>query len=136
MRTVRRLFYVDIVSAVAFVAMAFLSLSFFIDFIDQLGDKSALDKGHLLTSVVWNLVPVYSAMIEDLKAGRFGTHPYSIQLADGSVQLRRSRYISDSVWSDIEAQRALIVSGKLKVDPVWDAVTVRGMMTSVAAPPK
>jgi len=38
MKTVRRLFYVDIVSAVAFVAMAFLSLSFFIDFIDQLGE--------------------------------------------------------------------------------------------------
>jgi lipopolysaccharide export system permease protein len=38
MKTVRRLFYVDIVTAVAFVAMAFLSLSFFIDFIDQLGD--------------------------------------------------------------------------------------------------
>ena len=105
-------------------------------FIDQLGDKTALDKGHLLTSVVWNLVPVYSAMIDDLKGGRFGTHPYSIQLADGSVQLRHSRYIPDSVWSDIEAQRARIVSGKLKIDPVWDAVTVRGMMSSVAAPPK
>lgn len=38
MRTVRRLFYVDIVSAVAFVALAFLSLWFFIDFIDQLAD--------------------------------------------------------------------------------------------------
>lgn len=38
MRTVRRLFYADIVTAVAFVAAAFLSLSFFIDFIDQLGD--------------------------------------------------------------------------------------------------
>ncbi len=38
MKTVRRLFYVDIVSAVAFVAAAFLSLSFFIDFIDQLGN--------------------------------------------------------------------------------------------------
>jgi lipopolysaccharide export system permease protein len=37
-KTVRRLFYADIVSAVAFVAAAFLSLSFFIDFIDQLGD--------------------------------------------------------------------------------------------------
>jgi len=105
-------------------------------FIDQLGDKSALDKGHLLTSVVWNLVPVYTAMIEDLKAGRFGTHPYSIQLADDSVQLRHSRYISDSLWSDIEAQRARIVTGKLKIDPVWDAATVRGMMSSVAAPPK
>jgi lipopolysaccharide export system permease protein len=38
MKTVRQLFYVDIVTAVAFVALAFLSLSFFIDFIDQLGD--------------------------------------------------------------------------------------------------
>ena len=38
MKTVRRLFYADIVSAVAFVALAFLSLSFFIDFIDQLSE--------------------------------------------------------------------------------------------------
>ena len=38
MKTVRRLFYVDIVTAVAFVAAAFLSLWFFIDFIDQLAD--------------------------------------------------------------------------------------------------
>jgi lipopolysaccharide export system permease protein len=37
MRTVRRLLYVDIVSAVAFVAAAFLSLFFFIDFVDELG---------------------------------------------------------------------------------------------------
>ncbi len=105
-------------------------------FIDQLGDKSSLDKGHLLTSVVWNLVPVYSAMIEDLKAGRFGTHPYTIQLADDSVRLLHSRYISDTVWSEIEAARTRIVGGTLKVDPVWDAVTVRSMMTSVAAPQK
>jgi len=38
MKTVLRLFYVDIVSAVAFVAVAFLALFFFIDFVDQLGD--------------------------------------------------------------------------------------------------
>jgi lipopolysaccharide export system permease protein len=38
MKTIRRLFYADICSAVAFVALAFLSLSFFIDFIDQLAD--------------------------------------------------------------------------------------------------
>ena len=36
MRTVRRLFYADIVSAVAFVALAFLALFFFIDFVDEL----------------------------------------------------------------------------------------------------
>ena len=38
MKTVRRLFYVDIVSAVGFVALGFLSLFFFIDFVDELGD--------------------------------------------------------------------------------------------------
>jgi lipopolysaccharide export system permease protein len=37
MRTVRRLFYADIVSSVAFVAAAFLALFFFIDFVDELG---------------------------------------------------------------------------------------------------
>ena len=105
-------------------------------FIDELGDKSSLDKGHLLSSVVWNLVPVYSAMIEDLKAGKFGTHPYSIQLSDDSVRLLHSKYIPDNIWSDLETVRNQIISGKLKVDTVWDAATVRAMMTSVAAPPK
>jgi simple sugar transport system substrate-binding protein len=105
-------------------------------FIDELGDKSALDKGHLLTSVVWNLVPVYSAMIEDLQSGKFGTHPYSIQLADDSVRLLHSKYIPDAVWSDIAVARARIIAGGVKVDRVWDAGTVRAMMTSVAAAPK
>jgi lipopolysaccharide export system permease protein len=36
MKTVRRLFYADIVSSVAFVGAAFLSLFFFIDFVDEL----------------------------------------------------------------------------------------------------
>ena len=36
MRTVRRLLYRDIVSSVSFVALAFLSLFYFIDFVDQI----------------------------------------------------------------------------------------------------
>jgi simple sugar transport system substrate-binding protein len=105
-------------------------------FIDEIGDKSAIDKGHLLSSVVWNLVPVYSAMIEDLKADKFGTHPYTIQLADDSVHLLHTNHIPDGVWSEIEAQRRQIVDGKLKVVPIWDSTKVRALMTSVAAPPK
>jgi lipopolysaccharide export system permease protein len=38
MRTVRRLLYREIVSAVAFITVAFLSLFFFIDFVDELQD--------------------------------------------------------------------------------------------------
>lgn len=38
MKTVRRLFYRDILSSVGFVAAAFLSLFYFIDFVDGLDD--------------------------------------------------------------------------------------------------
>ena len=38
MRTVRRLLYRDIIGSVAFVATAFLSLFFFIDFVEELAD--------------------------------------------------------------------------------------------------
>ena len=38
MKTVRRLFYADVLSAVTFVALAFLSLFFFIDFVEELAD--------------------------------------------------------------------------------------------------
>ena len=41
MKTVRRLLYADIVSSVAFVALAFLSLFFFIDFVDELSAGGA-----------------------------------------------------------------------------------------------
>lgn len=41
MRTVRRLFYRDIASAVAFVAVAFLALFYFIDFVDEVGGAGA-----------------------------------------------------------------------------------------------
>ena len=36
MKTVRRLLYRDVASSVAFVALAFLALFFFIDFVDEL----------------------------------------------------------------------------------------------------
>ena len=57
MKTVRRLFYVDIVTAVAFVAIAFLSLSFFIDLVDQLGDVGRNGYG-LLQATLYSLLLV------------------------------------------------------------------------------
>jgi lipopolysaccharide export system permease protein len=41
MKTIRRLFFSDILSSVAFVALAFLSLFFFIDFVQEIGDLGA-----------------------------------------------------------------------------------------------
>ena len=57
MRTVRRLLYRDIVSSVLFVALAFLSLFFFIDFVDELPDvgKRGYTLGHALLATALTL---------------------------------------------------------------------------------
>jgi lipopolysaccharide export system permease protein len=54
MKTVRRLLYRDIVGAVGFVTLAFLSLFFFIDFVDDLEDvgKGGYTVAHALLSSV------------------------------------------------------------------------------------
>lgn len=103
-------------------------------FIDVIGDKTSLDKGYLLSSVLWDMVPVYSAMVEDLKADTFGTKHYSIQLADDSVRLLQTNHIPADVWTKVMAVRGDIVSGKIKLEPVFDAQAVRALMTSVDAP--
>ena len=102
-------------------------------FIDVIGDKTEIDKGHLLSSVVWNLVPVYTAMVEDLKSGAFGTVNYAIQLADDSVQLLRTAHISDEMWSGLMDTRAKIVAGEIEVPAIWEATDVRAMMSSIEA---
>ncbi len=100
-------------------------------FIDVIGDKSSLDKGNLLSSVVWNVTSVYTAMIEDLKSGKFGTYEYSIKLADDSVHLLKTSHIPDQTWSDLQAIRQDIVDGKIKVEPHYDAAAVHALVTEV-----
>lgn len=102
-------------------------------FIDVIGDKTEIDKGHLLSSVVWNLVPVYTAMIEDLKSGAFGNANYAIQLADDSVQLLKTQHIPDDVWDGLMKARASIVAGETKVPEIYEAQNVRALMSSVDA---
>jgi simple sugar transport system substrate-binding protein len=102
-------------------------------FIDVIGDKTTIDKGHLLSSVLWNMVPVYSAMVEDLKADKFGTRNYKIGLADDSVALLKTKHIPDDVWASIQDLRQQVIAGSIKVPEVYDAQAVRALMTTVSA---
>ncbi len=100
-------------------------------FIDVIGDKSSLDKGHLLSSVMWNLTPVYASMVADLQEGTFGTKGYKIQLSDNSVQLLQSDHIPENVWQEVMNTRDAIVEGSISVDLITDAQEVRALMSSV-----
>jgi simple sugar transport system substrate-binding protein len=103
-------------------------------FIDVIGDKSSIDKGHLLSSVIWDMTPVYRAMLDDLEAGRFGTRNYQISLADGSVSLLRTPRIPDEVWAELMALRDDIIAGRIAVVPEFDASAVRPLVSEVATP--
>lgn len=102
-------------------------------FIDVIGDKTELDKGHLLSSVMWDMVPVYSAMVEDIKADTFGTKGYKIGLADDSVRLLKTPHIPEDVWADLMKTRDDIIGGAVTVDEITDAQQVRALMSSVDA---
>jgi len=102
-------------------------------FIDVIGDKSSVAADHLLTSVVWDITPVYAAMIQDLKDDTFGTKHYAITLADDSVQLLKTDLVPDDVWQEIQALREQIVAGDITIEPVFEATAVRGLMTDVTA---
>lgn len=100
-------------------------------FIDVIGDKTSLDKGNLLSSVLWNFEPVFGKMIDDLKAGTFGTAGYSLSLGDGSIDLLKTKHIPDDVWAEVMKVKQSIVSGQTKVPSVINAEEVQKLMSNV-----
>ena len=102
-------------------------------FIDVIGDKSSIDTGFLLSSVVWNLEPVYTAMIDDLNNGDFGAVDYEIGLVDDSVMLLQTEYIPPATWTELMEVRQAIIDGAVEVPAIFDAQEVRALMTTVDA---
>lgn len=102
-------------------------------FIDVIGDKTSIDKGHLLSSVIWDLTPVYTAMIEDLKAGTYGAKNYDIKLSDGSLRLLKTANIPDDVWGQMETLQSELIAGTIKVEPKYDAASVHALVKTVEA---
>ena len=78
---------------------------------------------------MWDITPVYAAMIEDLKADTFGTKNYTIRLADNSLRLLKTKNVPDDVWAEVMTLRDDIISGKIKVEPIFDAAAVRALMS-------
>lgn len=100
-------------------------------FIDIIGDKTSLDKGYLLTSVIWDLEGVYAQMIDDLRADTYGQASYKIGLADGSVHLLKTKHIPEELWAKVQEIRQEILDGKITVEPVFDAADVHKMVNVV-----
>lgn len=101
-------------------------------FIDVIGDKSPIDKGNLLSSVLWNLTPVYTAMIKDLKQDKFGSHNYQTSLKDGSISLLKTAHIPADVWNSVNKVRDDIISGNISVPADYDAKSLHELLAAGA----
>lgn len=100
-------------------------------FIDVIGNKTSIDKGFLLSSVLWNLTPIYTAMIEDIKADKYGSRNYNISLADDSVSLLKTPQIPADVWTSVMDIRDKMIRGEIKVEPKFDAASVHALVTQM-----
>ena len=79
--------------------------------------------------VLWNLEPVFAAMIADVKAGSYGSHNYDINLKDGSVDLLHTKNIPDDVWAEVMKAKQDIIDGKIVLTPHYDAAAVHALVT-------
>jgi len=89
-------------------------------FIDVIGDKTSLDtKGIYLTSVVWDYLPAWEAAYADMQAGKFGTEIVYIGLKNDGINLIKTKYITDDVWTLVQTAKAGIIDGSIQV-PIID----------------
>jgi simple sugar transport system substrate-binding protein len=85
-------------------------------FIDVIGDKTSLDgKNVLLTSVVWDYLPVLREAAKDIAAGSYGTKAYSIDLANEGIKLLQSKNVPADVWAEVEKAKQDIIAGTITV---------------------
>jgi len=84
-------------------------------FIDVIGDKTPIDKKHvLLSSVLWDFTPIFKQAIADINAGTYGTHFYNLDAAHG-ISLLKTPYIPAPVWTLIQADSKAIAAGTIKI---------------------
>ena len=85
-------------------------------FIGDIGDMTPIDKNHVfLSSVLWNFAATFKQAIKDINAGTYGTHGYDLSLKNGGISLLKSKYIPAKTWAQINAAKAKIMSGTIKV---------------------
>jgi len=87
--------------------------------IGDIGDLSPIDKHHVfLSSVLWTFTTAFKSAIKDINNGTYGTHGYNLDLKNGGISLLKTRFVSGAVWKQVQAAKAGIVSGRIKVPDV------------------
>jgi basic membrane protein A len=87
-----------------------------VKFIDVIGDKTKIDKKHvLLSSVLWNFDVLFKQAIDDIDAGTFGKKNYALSLDNKGISLLQTDQIDDAAWKAVQKANDAIVAGDVQV---------------------
>ncbi len=99
-------------------------------FIDVIGDKSPIDKGHLLSSVLWNFEPIFEKILTDTKNKSLGDNTYSLKLSDNSTYLLKTPHISEELWKELMQIQEKIIKKEINVKQNYDVKAVHEAITT------
>jgi basic membrane protein A and related proteins len=98
-------------------------------FIDVIGDKTSLDsKGILLTSVVWDYLPLFRQAVAEMEAGTYGKAVTYLDLENGGIKLLKSAKIPAEVWSTVEAAKQGIMDGSIQVPVIYKKSDIEALI--------
>jgi basic membrane protein A len=88
-----------------------------VKYIADIGDVSDLvtDKSEVLTSVLWEFQGAYEQAIKDIKAKKFATSPYDLNLKNGGIKLQDTDELTASIKSDVTKAKSGIEGGSITV---------------------
>jgi simple sugar transport system substrate-binding protein len=90
-------------------------------FIDVIGDKTSLDtEGVLLTSVVWDYLPLLEQAVGEMASGTYGAQVGYLDLSNGGIRLLESEGIPAEVWAAVEAARKGIADGSIQIPVIYE----------------
>ncbi len=97
--------------------------------IGDIGDMTPIDKSHVfLSSVLWDFTGTFKQAIKDIDNGTYGTHGYNLSLSNGGISLLHSKYIPASVWAAMQAAKAKIAAGTIKIPVTHKAGDVQKLL--------
>jgi basic membrane protein A len=98
-------------------------------FIDVIGDKSSIDsKGVLLTSIVWDYLPIFRDAVRDMAAGTYGAGVGYLDLKNGGIKLLESDRMPADVKAAVETAKQGIIDGSIKVPEIYKASELRALL--------
>jgi simple sugar transport system substrate-binding protein len=98
-------------------------------FIDVIGDKTSIDsRGVLLTSIVWDYLPLFREAVRQMADGTYGNSVGYLDLKNGGIRLLDSDRIPVDARQAVETAKQGIMNGTIAVPEIYKADDLKALL--------